>query len=282
MENWVLITGASSGIGRAATELLASRGYSVFAGVRKLDDAPKGERIVPLELDITNPAQIAAAKAVIVGRVVSSGLKAVVNNAGIGVVGPVEFVTLDEWRKQFEVNFFGQIAVTQAVLPLIRDHVAVAGPGSGRVVLVTSIGGIIGQPIAAAYCASKFALEAVGEALRIELADQGIQVSAIEPGVIKTEIWGKAKTDASKYGPDHPARKLYGKLIETVEAVSKRGAEKGTPPLVVAKAIALCIKAKSPPAHKRVGLDAKMGALAHGTLPAKVFDWGLLKTMKWA
>ena len=176
----VVITGASTGIGAACALALDKLDFRVFAGVRKRADgealqAQASAKLTPVELDITNSNEIAAALKTIAGEVGDAGLTGLVNNAGIGVVGPLEIVSLDELRRQFEVNVIGLIAVTQALLPLLRK-------ARGRVVNMSSIAGRAAMPYMGPYAASKHALEALSDALRIELQHTGVRVSVIEPG----------------------------------------------------------------------------------------------------
>src|SRR4051794_39187352 len=175
----VLVTGASTGIGRATAMRLDSSGWRVFAGVRKQDDAESlraegSERLVPVILDVTDPEQIAAA-AERIGAESDEGLQGLVNNAGVAVPGPLETIPLDDLRHQLEVNLVAYVAVTQALLPQIRR-------AAGRVVFLSSIGGRIAFPFAGPYHASKFATEAIGDVFRQELRPWGIEVAIVEPG----------------------------------------------------------------------------------------------------
>jgi NAD(P)-dependent dehydrogenase (short-subunit alcohol dehydrogenase family) len=159
----IVISGASTGIGAACAHRLAREGFTVFAGVRKDEDADtlrkeNADRLRPLRLDVTDEASIAAARHEVADAVGERGIAGLVNNAGIGLGGPIEFLPLTEWRAQFDVNLFGTVATTQAFLPLIRT-------GKGRVVIIGSIGGRFASPFIGPYCASKFALEAVADAL---------------------------------------------------------------------------------------------------------------------
>jgi len=184
----IVITGASSGIGADAAEALARKGFIVFAGVRTEAAAAKAaaahENMRPLRLDVTDHDSIKAAAA----SVAASGvpLFGLVNNAGIAVGGPLEFLPLDQLRRQFEVNVFGAVAVSQAFLPHLREQ-------RGRLVFVGSVSGRIAVPTIGPYGASKFALRAIADVLRIELAPAGISVSLVEPGSVKTPIWQKAR-----------------------------------------------------------------------------------------
>ncbi|HEY3357773.1 MAG TPA: SDR family NAD(P)-dependent oxidoreductase, partial [Polyangia bacterium] len=182
MSNTVVITGAASGIGRATALRLVREGFVVFAGVRKRDDAASlraeaGERLLAMALDVTDPDTIRAAATAVHAHVVGRGLDGLVNNAGIGVSMPVEYLPLDVLRQQFEVNVFGQIAVTQALLPLLRQ-------ARGRIVNIGSVGGHVTIPFGGALCGSKHAFRALNDALRLELHPFGIHVCMIEPGGI--------------------------------------------------------------------------------------------------
>ena len=184
-----VVTGASSGIGQATAQHLDSLGFTVFAGVRSAEArervASEGSgHVRPLRLDVTDPASIAAAAGEVREAAGTSGLAALVNNAGIAVSGPLELVPIEGLRNQLEVNVIGQVSVTQAFLPALRA-------ARGRIVNVSSIGGKIALPLAGPYAASKFALEAITDSLRRELRHLGVQVIAVEPGGVKTAIWGK-------------------------------------------------------------------------------------------
>jgi NAD(P)-dependent dehydrogenase (short-subunit alcohol dehydrogenase family) len=182
----VLVTGASSGIGRATVERLAGAGTQVFAGLRDPAEAPADPtmRVVPLRLDVTDAEQIAAAAAAIAERT-SGGLDGVVHNAGIGIGGALEHVEAAELRRIFEVNAIAPVLLTQALLPLLRR-------ARGRVVIVGSVGGRVAMPFGGPYHATKFALEGIADSLRVELRPQGVGVAIVEPGTISTPIWAKA------------------------------------------------------------------------------------------
>lgn len=201
-----LVTGASRGIGHAIATRLAADGWDVFAGVRGDDDAARlgaAERITPLRLDVTDEEQVAA-----LGTALPDRLDTVVNNAGIVVSGPMEAVSSDGWRRQLEVNVVGQLAVTRTVLPKLR-------PGPGRIVFVSSVNGRLSMPLLGAYSASKFALEAAADALRLELAPWRIPVVLVEPGQTDTDMWRTADTMAEEteaaMDPQH--RRLYADHI---------------------------------------------------------------------
>ncbi len=203
----ILITGASTGIGQACAIRFAQLGYNVFAGVRNLADGATLPRIKPVLLDVTRPESIASAL-VACGEEPLAGL---VNNAGVAVVGPLELVPIDEWRRQFEVNVLGLVAVTQAFLPLLRR-------GRGRIVNVGSIAGRSALPCSSPYDSSKFAIEAISDALRMELHSCGISVSLIEPGPVATPIWQKTLgnfDDLRRRSPKN-VYELYARLMASL------------------------------------------------------------------
>lgn len=278
----VLISGCSTGIGRACVIHLAKLGFAVLAGVRKEDDARAieqagGPNVKGVLLDITDPASIAAATKT-AQDICGDGLMGLINNAGISVHGPVEHIPLADWRRQFEVNFFGHIAMTQAMLPLLREYIANHEKGSARIVMMGSIAGLIAQPIVAPYNASKHALEALSDALRLELAAQGIRVCLIEPGAIDTPIWAKAEANPGAFPADHPARKLYAREIDGIVNGARKAAATAISTDSVAKVVATCLIRWRPRSRYLVGKDAHIGALAKWLLPTSVLDAG----MRWA
>jgi NAD(P)-dependent dehydrogenase (short-subunit alcohol dehydrogenase family) len=279
----VLITGASTGIGRACTLELARLGFDVFAGVRREEDGRAVEadagnitgpcgKVSAVRVEVTDAGSIHAAIAQITDATGDDGLCGVVNNAGISVVGPVEFVPLADWRRQFEINFFGVIAVTQAALPLLRKHVVKNGKWSARLVNMSSIAGRIAQPILGPYTASKHALESLSDSLRIELRPQGIHVCSVNPGAIDTPIWNKAQAEVNTVPMDHPSRAIYGNLIDGVTAAASRAHAGAIQPCEVAKAVASSLTDGKPRTRYFVGKDAKSGALAKRLIPDRMFD----------
>jgi NAD(P)-dependent dehydrogenase (short-subunit alcohol dehydrogenase family) len=275
----VLVTGSSTGIGRACVLHLARRGWTVFAGVRKAADAETlragaegAENILPLIIDVTDAASIQAA-AIQVGETTGAqGLTALVNNAGISVNGPLELVPLADWRRQFEVNFFGHIGVTQAMLPLLRTYAqANEGRQPARIVMMSSIAGRLGQPILGPYCSSKFALEAASDALRVELREQRIGVSIVEPGAIKSEIWRKALDEVAPEAAD-PSSERYQDLIRGITLAATKAEEVAIPALRVAQVVERCLTARRAPIRILVGTDAKLGATAAAILPTRMMD----------
>jgi NAD(P)-dependent dehydrogenase (short-subunit alcohol dehydrogenase family) len=268
----VVITGASTGIGRATALWLDSRGWQVFAGVRKEADAEAlgeagSERLTPLMLDVTDIEQIGAAAEFVGGQVGEEGLDGLVNNAGIAVPGPLEALPIDDFRRQVEVNLTAQVAVTQAMLPSIRT-------ARGRIVFITSIGGLMAFPMFGAYHAAKFGLEAVGDVFRRELRPWGISVSLIEPGSIDTPIWDRGEREADTLVERAPDRheELYGKSIAAYREVAKRTAARGIAPEKVAGAIEHALSARRPRTRYLVGADAKAQARLNSILPTRVVD----------
>ncbi len=252
-----MVTGASSGIGEACATRLARSGWRVLAGVRRRGEAPEGTEEV--ELDVTDAAQIQAAAEGV------EELHALVNNAGIAIAMPLEFVPLDELRHQLEVNLVGQVAVTQAFLPALRR-------ARGRIIFVGSIAGKSALPFLGPYAASKHALEAVADSLRLELRPWGIRVSIVEPGSIKTPIWtrGAAKAD-ELLGSNPRAAELYGDRVAAFRRVAvKRGAG-GAPAEKVAEVVESALTAERPRARYLVGKDARIRAGVE-RLPARARD----------
>jgi NAD(P)-dependent dehydrogenase (short-subunit alcohol dehydrogenase family) len=268
----VLVTGASSGIGRATAILLDQRGYRVFAGVRKQADAESlaeegSDRLAPVTLDVVKQRSIAAAKGKIEREVGGDGLAGLVNNAGVGGGGPVEFLDLKDLYETLDVNLFGQVAVTQAFLPLLRR-------AKGTIVFVSSIGGRVASPFLSPYNISKFGMEALGESLRQELKPWDIDVVIVEPGSIDTRIWGKAQETmrdrVSELQPD--ARRLYGRQLSRFGETLQETASHGIPPERVARVIHRAIRSDNPRPRYLVGTDAKVAARLKGTLPDRTFS----------
>lgn len=271
----ILITGASTGIGRACAEHLVRLGFTVFAGARKQSDIDslREAGTHPLTLDVTEGESIASALAT-VDELAPQGLAGLVNNAGIAVGGPLEFVTIEQWRHQLEVNFIGQVAVTQAALPALRR-------AHGRIVNVTSIGGRLATPFLGPYNASKFALEAVTDALRIELRQFGIEVSAIEPGSVATPIWDKGRASAEEATANLPAEglELYGRGIEAMRNGISQLERSAVPPLQVARVIEHALLARRPKARYVIGREAKMRLAISKLVPTRVMDRLVMRVM---
>jgi NAD(P)-dependent dehydrogenase (short-subunit alcohol dehydrogenase family) len=265
----VLVTGATRGIGRATTQWLAGRGWDVIAGVRRAEDAEglTGERITAVPLDITDADQVAA-----LDGVLPSQLDAVVNNAGVVVAGPVEATPAAELRRQLEVNVVGQASVTQAVLPRLRAS-------RGRVIFLSSVSGLIATPMFGPYNASKFALEGLADALRLELAPWGIRVVLIEPAQTDTDLWRLADRDleqgVASMTPEQ--RELYAKHLEGFRKTIPRSQRAAGPPDRVAATIEKALTARRPRARYVVGAAAGAQALVAALTPTAVLDAMLRK-----
>lgn len=271
MSKTVLVTGASTGIGRATALLLDSHGFVVFAGVRRKVDADSlvahaSNRLVPLILDVTKSEDIASAARQVAAAVGDSGLDGLVNNAGTAAAAPLEFVPVEDFRWQLEVNLVGQLAVTQALIPLLRL-------AKGRIINVTSIGGLIAGAMLGPYNASKFAFESLTHTLRQELSPWGILAIAIEPGQISTPIWAtsSAKSDGM-IGDNAQAEALYGARIAGARRLANNAAANGLPAIEVAKVIEKALTVKKPKTRYPVGTDAKLGAIFIARLPDRTRD----------
>ena len=268
----VLVTGASTGIGRATALRMDAEGWRVFASVRREEDAASlreaaSERLVPVILDVTEAEQISAAAEQIAAAVGEAGLDGLVNNAGIAVMGPLETTPIDDLRKQIEVNLISQVAVTQAMLPLIRA-------ARGRVVFLSSIGGRMAMPFGAPYHASKYGIEAVVDSLRQELRPWKIDVVAIEPGSIDTPIWERGEGIADEVAGRAPAaqEELYGEKIKRFRRAVRRTAERGISAEKVAGAVEHALTARRPRTRYLVGADARGQAFAARFLPDRLID----------
>ncbi len=268
----VVITGASTGIGAACAIYLAARNMQVFAGVRNLADgaalrAHDSSRITPVQIDVTDHASIAAAAATIQSVVGAAGLGGLVNNAGIAVGGPLEVLPLDAVRRQFEVNVIGQIAVTQVLLPLLRQ-------GRGRIVNMGSIAGRVPLPFVGPYSMSKSALDAMTTALRLELGAWGIHVSLVEPGAIATPIWKKsnAAADTLQTTLHHDAWPLYTEQLERFRRVIAEAEQHAISTDAVARAVEHALTARRPQPRYLVGTDARLRAGVAALLPQRAQD----------
>jgi len=264
-----LITGASTGIGRATALRLAASDWTVLAGVRKTADGEAlrtdgGERVIPLQLDVTDSAQIEQA-AEQVGELAPGGLDALVNNAGSAVGGPLELISMDDLRRQFDVNFFGHVAVTQALIPALRR-------ARGRIVLISSVGGLLTTPYLAPYHASKYALEAAANSLRLELARSHIQVALIEPGSVATPIWEKNRGQVDEFSVPEELREQYGHVPAAMAKALHNTARRGIPPERVAQTIERALSARRMRARYLIGRDAHAMVWASRLLPDLLFD----------
>ena len=267
----VLVTGASTGIGAAVASHLDGLGIQVVAGVRREADAEvvrrRGSgRISPVILDVSDPDSIASAMATVAEVSGGAGLAGLVSNAGISGGEPLEFASLDGFRRMLEVNLVGAVAVTQAALPLIRS-------GRGRLVFIGSIGGRTPVPFTAAYAASKAGLAAVCDCLRGELRPWRIHVALVEPGAVATPIWEKSTSASMERVAQLPADALalYGRAVEVVGRVAEKTAAAAIPPERVARAVEHALTATRPRTRYLVGVDARAQALVR-RLPDKVRD----------
>lgn len=277
----VLITGASTGIGRACAEHLHGLGFTVLAGVRTASAADSlrtvsgagDERMRPLMLDVTDRDSIVSAMQA-AEEAARAGLKGLVNNAGIAIGGPVELVPIEEWRRQLEVNLIGQVAVIQAALPALRR-------ARGRIVNVTSIGGLLATPLLGPYGASKFGLEAVTDVLRLELRRFGIQVAAVEPGAVATPIWQKSLMEADEAVARMPTEgmRLYENEIQALRKAAEQQERAGVPPLHVARAVEHALTARRPRTRYVVGREAKLRLAISRLLPTRTMDKLVLRVM---
>ena len=268
----MVITGTSTGIGAASAVLLAEGGFRVFAGVRREADgaalkARTSGDIAPLVLDITDEASISAAVDTVAKSVGERGLFGLVNNAGIVKPGPLEFQPIADVRRQLEVNLIGPVAVTQAFLPLIRR-------GRGRIVNVGSIGGHLALPLHGAYSASKFGMEAVSDALRLELRQWRVPVSLIDPGATQTAIFGKtlAEIDRLDETLGDEGEALYRAQIAGIRDLVEKTAADAAPTDVLAKTVARALTAKKPKSRYLAGHGAEAAAVLARTATDRMKD----------
>jgi NAD(P)-dependent dehydrogenase (short-subunit alcohol dehydrogenase family) len=271
IQELAVVTGASTGIGAATARELARRGFHVLAGVRRDRDADAigGPGIEPLIVDITNPDHIQALATRVHGDPQGRAVRALVNNAGIGVNAPVEAFAIDEWRRLFEVNLFGHVAVIQTLLPaLIRSK--------GRVVNISSVGGKVAMATYGPYAGTKFALEAVSDSLRREMAPFGVGVVVVEPGAVRTEMPGRAIATAhelmSAMTPEQSQR--YGPLVQAITAQTAAHTTPGSGLAAdaAAKVIAKAITARKPRTRYTIGRDAALLTSLTRILPDRTLD----------
>jgi NAD(P)-dependent dehydrogenase (short-subunit alcohol dehydrogenase family) len=269
----ILVTGCSSGIGRATVELAASRGHKVFATARRpesIADLARPGSIDVLPLDVTDAASIARTVAAVQDR--SGRLTALVNNAGYGQYGSVEDVSLSAWRAQYDVNVFGAVALIQAVLPSLR-----AG-GAGTIVNVSSVAGKISIPFSAPYCSSKHALEAISDSLRVEVAPFGVRVVLVEPGPIETKFGDRARAEVTPLlRKPGPYQGFYVEAERAMDTDFQRGA---LPAGSVASVIVRAIEARKPKTRYSVTWMAKVGIPAKRLLPDRAMDRAMRGRLK--
>ena len=277
----VVVTGASTGIGAACALDCAARGMTVFAGVRdpragEALAAKGGPSLIPVTLDVTDEPSITRSVEIVRQVVGGAGLGGLVNNAGIAIGSPLEVIPLSQLRKQFEVNVIGQIAVTQAFLPLLRR-------GRGRIVNMGSIAGRGTIPLLGPYSASKHALEALTDALRMELQPWGIQVSIIEPGAIATSIWEKSDKAAGdlEASAGEAAKALYGEAVIRIRDAVAQSARRAISPDAVVRAVHHALTADRPKTRYLVGADATVRAWMVKWLPDRLQDRLLAWVLKY-
>jgi NAD(P)-dependent dehydrogenase (short-subunit alcohol dehydrogenase family) len=267
-----VVTGTSTGIGRATVLALHDLGFRVFAGVRRAEDgdalvAATSTRVVPVRLDVTDSASIAAAGARVDAALGAVPLAALVNNAGIAIPGPVEYVAPAELRRQLDINLVGQLEVTQRFLPLLRR-------GPGRIVIVSSLAAKLSAPFNGAYTASKQGVEAIGDALRLELRTAGIRVSIVEPGTVHTAMPGKLLRDGERILAELPpaGRADYGDAFRSYCRNLAAHARDGSPPAVVAAAIVHAVTARRPHTRYPAGAHARRLLAARRLLGDRAMD----------
>lgn len=261
MSRTVLVTGTSTGIGAACAERLADAGWTVFAGVRRVQD---GERLAgeisgdvrPVLLDVTDARHISAVAAQLEVELGAAGLDALVNNAGLAEGAPIELLTIDEWRRHFEVNVFGLVEVTRAFLPLLLR-------AEGRVVNIGSVAGRVGMALAGPYCAGKHAVEAISEVLRLEVEPLGMRVVCVEPGEVATAIWDKSAVRVESVVRDAPPEVLsrYDRQLDTMYGFVSEGARRGIAPMRVAEVVHRALTEERPRLRYLVGPDAALVGL---------------------
>jgi NAD(P)-dependent dehydrogenase (short-subunit alcohol dehydrogenase family) len=268
----VVITGASTGIGRACALHLDRLGFDVFAGVRRDADAERlradaSGHLRPLSIDVTDSESIAAAAREVDGALAGGGIVGLVNNAGVAIGGPLEFIDLAELRRQLEINVVGAVAVTQAFLPALRRR-------TGRVVNIGSVGGRVASPFIGPYVASKGAIAQLTSSLRQELRPWGMWAAVIEPGSVATPIWekGNASADETMEALPEEGRRLYGSRLEKMPRVIEKTAERAIPPERVAEAVAHALTSGRPKARYLVGRDAQAQVALQRALPTRRFD----------
>ena len=275
----VVITGSSTGIGQACAMALDRRGFRVFASVRSQSDGERlrseaSSRLAPLQLDVTSAESIAAAARTVEDAVGDAGLAGLVNNAGIVVAGPLEVLPIEELRRQLEVNVVGQVAVTKAFLPMLRR-------ARGRIVNVGSANGRFAPPYLGPYAASKYAMEAISDALRSELRSWGIHVSLIEPGSIATPIWGKSLAAADALTKDAPpeALAMYQRDLDALRKLTKQLAETALPVERVVRAVMHALTAARPKPRYPVGLQTHLLFRLIKWIPDRLWDRIVQRTM---
>lgn len=270
----LLISGCSTGIGRACALHFSNKGYHVFAGVRKesdaasLKEADSSGNLEPVMLDVTNEFQMGEFRAKLDQRIGDTGLAGLINNAGVDGAGPLEFVDPNLVRSVFDVNLMGPLLLTQAFLPLIRT-------GHGRIITVGSLSGKISTIFNGPYCISKFGVEAFSDTLRAELAPHGIHVSLIEPGFIETPmVQGfEAQIDARLEALGEKGREYYGEKLQKFASSFMQMATRALPPQAVTNVIEHALEASRPKTRYVVTIEAKFYNFLKWLLPDKAVDF---------
>ncbi len=266
----ILISGASTGIGRATAVHLARLGMKVWAGVRT-ESAFESVRkmnvqgLEPVYLDVTDPASVRSAISTL--KKSSGMLHGLVNNAGIAVAGPIEALPMSEWRKQFEVNFFGLLDLTHECLPLLRES-------KGRIVNMSSISGRVASAFLAPYAASKFAVEAYSDSLRREMQPLGVHVSLVEPGPIDTPIWRKSLSSNNATAKAYPPEivELYGSAVTRFYKEMEKAELSAAPVGLVCKAVEHALTSRSPRTRYPIGRGIGFASALAGVLPDSWLD----------
>jgi NAD(P)-dependent dehydrogenase (short-subunit alcohol dehydrogenase family) len=259
----VVVTGASTGIGAAITRHLSGRGFRVFGTVRRAEDEAALERagVTAVRLDVTDTASIGRARERVERALAGAPLVGLVNNAGIPAAGPLELYPLDEFRRVLDVNLIGALAVTQALLPLLKAS-------RGRIVNMSSVAGLGALPFMGPYAASKFGLEAMSDSLRRELLPFGVRVIVIEPGSFKTAIWSKVEAmDLRRY-----AGTPYATVLDRFRRAALRGAERAPPPDKVVRAVWRALTARRPPLRMIVTPNGWLDRIP-SWIPDRWLDW---------
>ncbi|MEM9669984.1 MAG: SDR family oxidoreductase [Pseudomonadota bacterium] len=271
----VVITGASTGIGRATAEYLASQGWRVFAGVRKeADGAPlvaAQPNIVPIIVDVTKEEQIASAVETVSDALNGEKLAGLINNAGIAIMGPLAVQPMETVRLHFDVHVLGTVAVTQGFLPLLGMDTERTGD-PGRIVNISSFGGRLASPFLGTYCAAKHAIESLTHSFRRELMIYGIDAIVVAPGAIKTPIWDKAEEEKKK---DPYAGTIWAEPMRKYNEMFLEAGEKGWPAEKVAQTIETALSDPSPKAHYALGPDKLVNYTIAQRVPKRLVDRGM-------
>ena len=268
----LVVTGASSGIGRACALRAARAGWRVFGTVRRDEDARAleregGDAVRALRMDVTDADSIEAAAAAVQAECGGRGLDGLVNNAGIVIAGPLEYLPVEDFRHQIEVNLVGPLRTSQALLPQLRA-------ARGRIVMITSISGKVSYPMEGPYCASKHALESIAQCLRMELAPSGVGVSVVAPGPVRTPIWERSRARAAAVARKLPpqAWQHYGSHYESLEAIAEDLARKGIPADRVARSVEHALTSGRPRTRYIVGFDATIQRILSAVAPDRLRD----------